>query len=103
MDLTDIGSFICPITRSIFYNPVITSDGHTYERYAIEEWFKYNNTSPNTNKKLDNLVLIPNIVLRQSIIEYKEKITRNKKQLDDAIVALDEYYFDIGNYSESKK
>ena len=38
--------FICPITQQYFKNPVICSDGQHYERSAIEEWFKNNNTSP---------------------------------------------------------
>ncbi len=37
---------LCPITHEIIIDPVIASDGHTYERVAIEEWFKTNDTSP---------------------------------------------------------
>ena len=32
-------SFICPITGQIFAEPVMTADGHCYERQAIQEWF----------------------------------------------------------------
>ena len=31
-------TFICPITGDIMKDPVIGSDGHTYERSAIEQW-----------------------------------------------------------------
>jgi hypothetical protein len=30
----------CPISKSTILNPVITADGHTYERDAIAHWFK---------------------------------------------------------------
>eukprot|EP00959_Pyramimonas_sp_CCMP1952_P454564 9470088-Pyramimonas_sp.AAC.1 len=28
-------SFLCPITGEVFIDPVMTMDGHTYERLAI--------------------------------------------------------------------
>ncbi len=31
---------ICPITQLPFQDPVVTKDGHTYERKAIMEWFE---------------------------------------------------------------
>ena len=31
-------SFTCPITHEIMWEPVVASDGHTYERAAIERW-----------------------------------------------------------------
>jgi hypothetical protein len=34
----------CPITLSPFVDPVIASDGHTYERCAIEAWFRAGHT-----------------------------------------------------------
>ena len=30
--------FVCPITRCLFEDPVMASDGETYERAAIEKW-----------------------------------------------------------------
>jgi len=63
--------YSCPITLTIMEDPVICSDGHTYERKAIEKWLRTNNKSPNTNDVLPNKVLIPNIALRQAIERYK--------------------------------
>ena len=40
--------FICPITKEVMLEPVITSDGYSYEGWAIEEWFRENTTSPMT-------------------------------------------------------
>ena len=33
-----VSSFLCPITQEVMTDPVLTSDGHTYERDAIEHW-----------------------------------------------------------------
>lgn len=32
--------YLCPITTEVMDDPVIAADGYTYERSAIEEWFK---------------------------------------------------------------
>jgi len=39
----------CPITGEIMVDPVLCADGHSYERFAIEEWFaRGGNLSPIT-------------------------------------------------------
>lgn len=43
----------CSISYNLFRNPVVASDGHTYERVQIEEWFRRRNTSPFTREELD--------------------------------------------------
>lgn len=30
--------FLCPILQTILHDPVMTIDGHTFERKAITEW-----------------------------------------------------------------
>ena len=41
----------CPITQSLMLDPVTASDGHTYERSAIQYWFDTgHNRSPVTNE-----------------------------------------------------
>lgn len=64
---------ICPITGDIFFDPVMTSDGHTYERKAIESWFEKHRTSPVTNLILDNKNLIPNFVIKQLVKAFYEE------------------------------
>ena len=34
-----VSSFLCPITQEVMTDPVLTSDGYTYERDAIEHWY----------------------------------------------------------------
>jgi hypothetical protein len=71
--------FTCPISQDIMNDPVICSDGQTYERSAIQPWFdRGNNTSPITNVPLANRNLIPNIALRQAI-EAHRKLFEAKK------------------------
>lgn len=48
--------------------PVVTIDGHAFERLAIENWFeKGNETSPITQERLEELHLIPNLPLKKLI------------------------------------
>jgi len=65
--------FICPITKEVMLEPVITSDGYSYESWAIEEWFRENTTSPMTNKYLKNRTLIPNYILKTLINNYENE------------------------------
>jgi len=66
--------FICPITLDLMKDPVMASDGNSYERSEIENWFKLGNkTSPKTNDILEYTLLIPNNNLKILINEYKER------------------------------
>ena len=66
-------NFICSITHEIMTDPVITSDGHTYERSAIEKWLNYNNHSPLTREIITRDSLVPNIALRDIISKHLKK------------------------------
>ncbi len=70
-------AFICPISLKIMEDPVLLSDGHTYEREAITRWLSTKNTSPKTNQRLENRNIIPNQALKMMIEEY---IERKKKE-----------------------
>lgn len=72
--------FYCPISQDIMDDPVITSDGHTYERECIIKWFKRNNTSPLTGEILKTTNIIPNITLKKIITDYKEKNNIENKE-----------------------
>jgi len=53
-------------------DPVFTADGHSYERSAIEQWFKNKSTSPKTGLPLDSKALSPNLTLLSQINEWKD-------------------------------
>ena len=58
----------CTITHDPMVDPVITADGHTYERLAIEKWFGSGSIiSPATGASLAHQNLVPNIALRSAI------------------------------------
>lgn len=61
-------------------DPVITVDGHTFERKAIEEWFsRGNSTNPLTGKAIQSKVLIPNIALKNVIEEFLDRVPTYSK------------------------
>lgn len=49
----------CPITRGVMGGPVFAQGGNTYERAAIEEWFRTKKTSPMTNEPMRFTGLVP--------------------------------------------
>ena len=63
----------CPILKETMRDPVLTTNGQTYEKKAILEWFKYckkNNTrltDPISNEIINSDKLIPNHQLRKII------------------------------------
>jgi hypothetical protein len=70
------GAFLCPITYDIMSNPVVCSDGHTYERLAIEKWLEKKQTSPMTSEELTSKTLTPNFAMKSMIEMYKQKKKR---------------------------
>ena len=69
----DENLFQCPITQEIFKDPVVATDGFTYEKRAIEKWFAKNDRSPSTNQVLKSKMVIPNLILKQIIKNIAEK------------------------------
>ncbi|KAL1830289.1 hypothetical protein ACET3Z_008701 [Daucus carota] len=66
--------YICPIFQEIMHEPVVAADGYTYEAEAIKGWLESgNDTSPTTDQKLANDVLVPNHVLRSAIQEWLQQ------------------------------
>uniref|UniRef100_A0A4W2GGM3 WD repeat, SAM and U-box domain-containing protein 1 n=1 Tax=Bos indicus x Bos taurus TaxID=30522 RepID=A0A4W2GGM3_BOBOX len=60
--------FICPITRELMKDPIIASDGYSYEKEAMENWIsKKKRTSPMTNLVLSSVILTPNRTLKMAI------------------------------------
>ena len=49
--------YCCLITKQLFYDPVMAADGKTYEREAIEGWFKKSQSSPWTGEPFGHLDL----------------------------------------------
>lgn len=112
-------SFVCPLTKQVMQDPVTLETEQTFERAAVEKWFRECRDSgkkpicPITLKELTSTDLKPSIALRKTIEEWNK---RNEiAQLDiahkslspgssetDAIQALN-YIQDICQRSRSHK
>ncbi|KAH7669370.1 Zinc finger RING/FYVE/PHD-type protein [Dioscorea alata] len=72
-------AFRCPLTKKIMYDPVTIENGQTFEREAIENWFKECQDSgrrpfcPITLKELNSTDLNPSIALRSTIGEWTKR------------------------------
>jgi hypothetical protein len=71
--------FICPISLKIMDDPVMASDGFTYERVAIEEWLQKHSTSPSTKVELINKDLVCNRVLKKMLDAYKQELDKTSR------------------------
>ena len=58
---------------ALMADPVVASDGFTYEREAIELWMKGHNVSPNGGHPLEHKFLNPNISIRKQIAAWCEQ------------------------------
>ena len=72
--------FLCPITREVMNEPVVCSDGHTYELQSIQQWLRTHRTSPKTNSVLPNKNLIPNHALRSQINDLCERVKAERRR-----------------------
>lgn len=79
-------SFYCPISKQCMHDPVVLSDGHSYERLYIEKWLTEHSTSPRTGALLESMSVIPNIALRNAIEEYfAEEISKFRRVIQQTI------------------
>lgn len=93
---------ICPISQTVMVDPVMTSDGQTYDRENIERWLVDHTTSPITGAELDYYGAEPNIALKnvieyiinqglldlQVIQEYLENLGLNQEQQNQRILDI---------------
>jgi len=66
--------FMCPITFEKMRDPVVASDGHSYERSAILMVINGNRVSPLTRERLRPDVLVPNRNLKKRILEFEGNV-----------------------------
>ncbi|CAF1637615.1 unnamed protein product [Adineta ricciae] len=69
---------VCPITGQLFGDPVIATDGHTYEKSAIKRWLRSSATSPTTREPVFKDRLIPNFVVKRMCDEFRAECRRQK-------------------------
>ena len=57
----------------LMIDPVVASDGHTYERESIEQWMTTHDASPTTSQPLEHKMLIPNHLVRKQVVSWCEQ------------------------------
>ena len=91
---------ICPITHDLMEDPVLTADGHSYDRESISTWLRNHDKSPVTGLRLPNKVLTPNNSLRNIVREFLKK--QNQSTRSPATIAgNDDEYYDIDDLQVS--
>ena len=81
--------YYCPITHEVMQDPVVTADGQSYERSAIQQWFDMGHrTSPATNARLPHMTLTPNRILKSLIQAHTEQTTKLQKRDQYIIIWL---------------
>ncbi|KAK9830396.1 hypothetical protein WJX72_011526 [[Myrmecia] bisecta] len=66
----------CPIKQEVMKDPVVCSNGHTYERSAIAAWPALHDTLPMTNQPLASKALIANVAVRQVVASFLQQSKR---------------------------
>eukprot|EP00250_Pteridium_aquilinum_P012012 c20452_g1_i2 orf=270-3377(-) len=72
-------AFVCFLTKTIMRDPVTLENGETYERSAIEKWFRECRENgrpavcPATGKELQTTALKPSLALRHAIEEWTSR------------------------------
>jgi hypothetical protein len=77
-------SFLCPLTLEAMADPVLDSEGNTFERKALLKWLQKSNQSPVSRQNLNDSVLVPNIALRDLIHDAmgEQWLVRRRAELD---------------------
>jgi len=66
--------YICPLSHDIMVDPVMTTNGQTYERAFIQEWLRLHDTDPLTNEVIMMSVLTPNWALKSLIDRFNSEL-----------------------------
>ncbi|BBN06635.1 hypothetical protein MPTK1_3g22750 [Marchantia polymorpha subsp. ruderalis] len=74
--------FLCPISLELMSDPVMLSTGHTYDRKSIEKWFSTGKKMcPQSWVEVSPEELIPNLSLRDCILDWQMNMEVPKKKL----------------------
>lgn len=90
---------ICSITLLPMKDPVIGSDGQTYEREAITQWLQTNRNSPLTRQPMTIESLRTNHSLKSAIERWNKKPKTNSKPSAPPNTEMD-YYVALSMYQQ---
>jgi hypothetical protein len=84
----DFAKYSCPITKCIFLEPVIASDGHIYEKQAISQWIRTVGQSPLTREEI-SLDVYPVVYFKNELLsqlklysQYNDSVYRYLNSYD---------------------
>jgi hypothetical protein len=86
-------NFICPITQDIMSCPLLSREGHNYEREAIMNWVSEHGTSPLTRE-----FLRPSQLVRNRVLEGKISRFLRQHGIDDTTVEAKSEEFKFVGY-----
>lgn len=87
-----ITSFVCPLCNEIMADPVAIFCGHSFERKAIQDHFNGGKKHcPTCRENLLSLELTPNVNLRSSIEEWKQRDMDLKFQAAISAISSKDY------------
>ena len=78
---------LCPTSKQIMKDPVLASDGHTYERANIEAYLKQHNQSPVTGEPMQHSFVFPNHYIKQLIEKF---LSENKHIMEEVFASENE-------------
>jgi len=81
-------SFYCPITGALMVDPVIDTDGNTWERSAIAEWITRRGLSPITRNSLSVDELVPNRALKDAIDRERNSLAAARSSSATAVLDI---------------
>lgn len=65
-------AFHCPVTMEVMKDPVVASDGHSYERSTLVTLLQSRSRSPLTRAPLDPRIIVTNFNLRKRIRDFAD-------------------------------
>jgi len=73
----DDPTYCCPITREFMVDPyLLTSCGHSFEKYGIYNWLKHNQKCPVCNRVARICDLIPNFGMKTILEKKREELKK---------------------------
>lgn len=87
-DVDEVGFYTCPITQSLFIDPVIDEHGHTFEKDEIETWLKTSNLCPVSKQPINSLIpnrALKDIIEKQLSKKFKILTLSDFKSKDDGL------------------
>lgn len=84
--------FCCPLTKQLFVDPVMTKNGHTFERSAILKHLETSSICPISGKELTKEELAPNLFIKSLVQKHAQKLEeiRSRNEISNEMKTMKE-------------